>query len=167
MKPYLENFMPPTEEKSDPTQREQEHILANVFAYARVFTVSAIALNGGATLILLATVAMSLTPANDASLLLVTNLPIAMSWFTYGVGYGAAIAGFAYFAHVFFVRANWHEQGRAPATTNSIVKLMNNHARTVGNICMGISVLAGISSYVCFIRASFLISDTAALLNKS
>ncbi len=54
--------MPDTEQNLDPTQREQDHILSNVFAYARVFTISAIALNGGATLILLTDMAMSLTP---------------------------------------------------------------------------------------------------------
>lgn len=156
-----------TDQNSDPTQREQDYILSNVFAYARVFTISAIALNGGATLILLAAMAMSLTPSSDSSLLLSSKLPVAMNWFIYGVGYGGAIAGFAYFAHVFFVRAHWHEQDRAPATTNGIVKWMNRHARTVGNICMGISVLAGISSYVCFVRAGFLISDTAILLYNS
>lgn len=159
--------MSDTDPYSEHKQREHEHILSNVFAYARVFTISAIALNGGATLVLLVVISMSLTPSSDASLMLASKLPIAMSWFIYGVGYGGAIAGFAYFAHVFFVRAHWHEQNRAPATNNHIVKWMNRHARTVGNICMGISVLAGISSYVCFIRAGFLISDTAALLYNS
>jgi len=159
--------MTDTEQNLDPTQREQDHILSNVFAYARVFTISAIALNGGATLILLTDMAMSLTPSNDASMLLASKLPIAMSWFIYGVGYGAAIAGFAYFAHVFFVRAHWNEQKRAPETTNGLVKWMNAQSRIIGNMCMGISILAGISSYVCFIRAGFLISDTAALLYNS
>ena len=156
-----------TDQKSEPEQQEQAHILANVFAYARVFTISAIALNGGATLVLLAAMAMALSPLDGPLLLLGPKLPIAMSWFIYGVGYGGAIAGFAYFAHVFFVRAHWHEHDRAPTTNNGIVTWMNEHSRTIGNVCMGISVLAGISSYVCFIRAGFLISDTAALLYNS
>jgi hypothetical protein len=159
--------MSETDPHSEHKQREQEHILSNVFAYARVFTVSAIALNGGAVLVLLAAMSMSLIPLDEPSLSLGAKLPMVMNWFIYGVGYGGVIAGFAYFAHVFFVRAHWHEQGRAPMTSSGLVKWMNRHARTVGNICMGTSVLAGISSYVCFIRAGFLISDTAALLYNS
>lgn len=145
-------------------QREQEHVFANVFAYARTFAVSAIALNGAAAIVLMAVIGFTVSQTESASLLTIANIPKALNWFIYGVGYGGTIVGFAYFAHVFFVRAHWHEQGRSPATTKELIKWMNKNARNLGNACMGVSVLAGISSYVCFIRAGFLISDTVSLL---
>lgn len=163
---YPDKLLAHYQNSLDISRDEHLHVFSNVFSYGHASTKAAIILNGGAAIALLAFIGHALTNGEANSIFVAAELSKAMSWLFYGAGFGGAIAGFAYLAQVFFVRANWCEEKRSPPTSSSFVIWLNKNSRLFGNIFMATGVLSGISSYVCFIRAGLLISDTASYFQK-